>query len=460
MKHMSWLAVCAFVSIAVLCPQATTQVDIPAPQQQYQVLPPVEDSTINLRATVDLRVASQALDRALPRTFGENRGGEIVQYGIYPSPPSQVTADRTTFRLRLPFVYKAGIPGVASCGFNEAARRAELVTNSPLTLQANWSLGAAPSSAVNLIDKCTLTLLGIDVTGLVQDKANAFVPTLNQEIRNRIGAINFRPTVQEAWSRIAYPLAVAPNVWLTLNPKLAMAAHPNGTGTAVELAGGVVARPQVMFSSVAPQSTAAAFPPLTVGPLDDRFHIAADAIVSYDEANRLLQQHLRGKSLDFTIDSWWPFHRMRRIQIADANVLAAGEKLALKVVLNGDFVGTVYFSGRPTYVDGNNASIRVDDLDFTLQTKQLMPKALNWVLHKKFVDVLRGAAVFPLNENLNSARDAAAAALNRTVAPGIVLAGTVRPFEPKGIFLANVGIVARAMANGAASLTVSPALEP
>jgi hypothetical protein len=81
------------------------------------------------------------------------------------------------------------------------------------------------------------------------------------------------------------------------------------------------------------------------------------------------------------------------------DVYGIGRTAILQLDIDGDVKGSVFLRGTPTYASasqGQTDVLTIQGLDFSVETKSVLTKATDWLLHPDLVSALRGAAIFPL----------------------------------------------------------------
>jgi len=239
-------------------------------------------------------------------------------------------------------------------------------------------------------------------------------------------------------------------MWLMLHPKTVMAANPNLANDVVTLSAGITARPEVIISPNAPGASTSPFPPLQPGPTSNAFHVALVASVSWNDATTLLSKLYLGKEYKAG-----PF---KKINIDSINVLGNGNTMVVEVKVSGSVGGSLFLQGTPTYVRSRAGSvvedIEVPDLDFTADTRNVILKSADWVLHSTLRNDLRAKAIFPLGTRLTDLQANLQNAINRQLGPTVKLSGKIDNVTLRGVYLANDALTVQAVANGTTQISV------
>jgi hypothetical protein len=117
--------------------------------------------------------------------------------------------------------------------------------------------------------------------------------------------------------------------------------------------------------------------------------------------------------------------------------------LIVALQVDGSAKGWIYLTGTPTY-NSQDSTIRVPDLDFDLNTKNILADVANWLLHPQFVSALRAKIGLPIGNRLTQVKDMIESGLNRDVIPGIRLHGSVTAISIIELFPVRTGMEIRA----------------
>lgn len=452
--------VVAFAHLGAL-KQCAPTLDIPRPPTFNPPPPPqAELSTINLEVTVPVSPVQDAIHRAVPWVVAEDSGGSCDEFGIYRTgprdigdPPS-VTAAGPNVTMKLPLAYRGGrrcFP-VASCGYNEPARRVDVVTTIATQWNPNWKLDVTPTTGFDFLDQCTVTFLGINVTDKVRQAARPHADAVNDRVRSLLGQrADFAAQAQQLWSQLNAPIDLGQGAWLNVNPAQVRVSALNGQGSRISLSMGLSARPTVILSNAPPAPTPVALPLLASGGQADRFHVVLDTTAPYAATAERVDKALIGRVVDLPMG--------KQVRIVDTELFGAGNLVIVAVTVQGAAKGTVYLAGTPLFLgvapNGDHEVIVVENFDFTLETKNVLLKTANWLAHRKFVDEIKSHLRFPVSRQLSQLRSQLNAALNRQVGPG-TMSGGVEALRVIGVYTYPDRLQVRGVADGTARITITP----
>ncbi len=425
-------------------------------------VPPLPVSTISLPVTVDLRSLAAQVETAVPReqrasgdwtVVARNPVGDFgIRYEAWREPLTmamsgdQLNVEAHLFywleaaqRVPKPLIGGSFWQTLASCGRGEPPRAAVLALQTTLAWSPDWRLlpatVALPASYPN---KCRITFLKIDVTDKVDEVFAKGMLTASQMADQAIATQgNLRPLAERVWRQLQEPVMLDSGVWLAMSPATAAAAPIAGQGMLATTSIMMTATPSVSFGA-RPAAPQRALPKLEQARPTTGFQVAVDGEISFDEATRQLARAFRGKRQKVG---------GREVTVEDIRVFGSGDMAVLELHLSGDLDGTLYLAGRPVYDDASGALI-LSDLDYSLETGQMLARAADWLYHGSFRETIAQQARMTLTRKLGEVRQRIERSLNRVLAPGATLVGKVGSVRPVGVYVTPKSFRARVAIDG------------
>ena len=146
-----------------------------------------------------------------------------------------------------------------------------------------------------------------------------------------------------------------------------------------------------------------------------------------------------------------------RIQIANVQLAGiGGGRVALGVTLAGHVRGRLYFTGTPS-LDPVHHQINVPDLDYDVGTAQMLVQSFAWLRGVNLRDFLRDRARLPDSAAVGKRRGLAENGINRALAPGVTLSGTIHDARGTRVHATTQGIQVRAVADAVFKLAIDRA---
>jgi 16S rRNA (guanine966-N2)-methyltransferase len=424
-----------------------------------------------LRAPViyDLRSAVDAMEEAVPRAFGAlderhphpDNDRVHVAFEVERS-PFQWSLNGDTARIVTTLRYRGRgwydpplAPEVsASCGTGdeEPRPRAVLTLVSPLTVDEGWRLrsNARVESIVPASedprDQCTVTVFNIDVTERVLSAAQGFLESNASRIDEEVARVDLEGRLQGVWERLLEPHELTDDVWLQVTPSSVSLGEIRGEGDRVNLAIAVGASPRLVLGP-RPDWSPTPLPPLGSGVAGEGLRILLDARGHYAEAGERLTHEFGDRSFD------WGGQTFR---IREATLQGIGNgKVALGVRFEGSARGRLFLVGTPA-IDREAGEIHVPDLEFDVETLNLLMRSAAWIARGDLVRTLREEARLPVSDVLAFAKEKLLEGLNRELSDQVRLEGEVLSVELLGVRATAAGLQVRASSEARATIVVTP----
>lgn len=306
------------------------------------------------------------------------------------------------------------------CGFDEPERQVEIGFSSSFRLQPDYLLRTRIVRKEPVAkNKCEVCFWGKDVTKDVLDGLRQQLDASKKAMDDSFGVVNLRPYLQQAWNLLNDAYNIPGIGRFRLNPKSLRMQNLSASNDLLNLNIGITASPVVSFEKTA--TAHSPVPNLTSTANGGGFSIYLDAALQYDSLSRVVNGYMAGKRFDLS-DGLFAKH------IVVKEVTLAGNEtgnLLIKVDFTGSFSGTAFFNGRPTY-NAALQTIEVQDLDYDLQTKNLLLKTAKWLFNGKIESELKKASSINLSSYFDAAQKALNTYLNQEWTKGIRGTGAVK----------------------------------
>jgi hypothetical protein len=446
-------------------------VEIPKPSEAVAPpppAPPVEESVLHIRVTVSLNDVASAADEAVPHEGAKEEvwqdGGTLAGHGPYQyfyrfvrGPiQARMVEDRLVieypefrYRLAIKLIKPDGAVIVGGCGYDDdLPKRLRLTATSRVSWSDAWRLKSETSFDPPIfLDPCQLTDQDIDGMPIVRSLIDARLPALGSAIDEKLHErTEAKGRAGAVWQKLQEPAALTPNIWLTLNPTGAQAGPIGAEGerliqTSVDL----LLRPTASLGSQ-PASASRALPSLELTPRSgDGFHLALPVFAEYPAINRLLDQRLVGNEIPSSVGD--------PLKIVSARLYGSGANLILELGVTGGINGTLYAIGTPV-LDTDTNMLRFERFNFTVETKNVLLKAANWMVHDDILSRLEPETRIDLSEQVDTLRRQLSRALTRQVTPDTWLEGSVTSLQPRAIYPVPGGVEIQMIADGSLRLSV------
>ena len=454
------LALVAFVILgaAVGC-GGHFEVPVPVLSAPVEQRPPSEPATITLPIAIALSKIRAQLDTVFPPADSLDRakctavGGLVCHRFQYRRDTLDLRAngDRVTLQTHLRYAASVGLPGVggiASCGFPpEPLQRAEVRLATTLYWRSDWRLGSRGTNVgATLNDRCEVTLLHVDATSIVK----RIIDGQSEDLRRQIDSVlplaaDMRSAADSLWQLSQDPLALdsASSVWLTLSPETVSLAPIIGSASTISTALVLTARPRV---TVGPKPSVATqpLPSLTLARRSSGIHVPVEVELPFADLSQKVTGVLAGDTAG------------KGMHVSEVKVWGVGDTAVVKVDVEGKVNGSLYLLGRVGY-DSLSRTVLLSDLRYTLESHDMMTRIKSTFgagRIKAAIDAATGKGHLAVGEQLDSLKSRLNYELNRSLAPGVRLAGSVNDVRFSKMFTTQTAFVLRVVLDAEAVIVV------
>ena len=297
-----------------------------------------------------------------------------------------------------------------SCGTgSEGARRVNVGFNARFALNPDYTLQAQVSRTPSVpIDQCTVCFWGQNITSQVMAAIDAQMDTASWGIQDTLRRLNLRPQFQALWQKLWATYRLYNVGYLRLQPERLRVSELEARGDTLYLSVGISGRPLISLTPL--KDTVTAVPDLSDFTPRHGFNIYLDARLDYDSLAVLLNAQLDHRT--FAVDN-----RTLTVEKCFIAPLDQGH-LRIGFQFSGSENGTFYLSGVPQ-LDTAAGVLDITDLDYRLETNNLLIRTASWLFSKKVLRELRAYTRFPLRDYLEQVRAKANAQLSQSIVRGI-----------------------------------------
>lgn len=138
----------------------------------------------------------------------------------------------------------------------------------------------------------------------------------------------------------------------------------------------------------------------------------------------------------------------KSIILKDLDLYGNGDRLIIKVAATGTLDGIFFLNCRPVFNPQTNV-FSVEDVDFDMQTKDLLLRSADWFLHGTIRSSIQERLNMDLTQRLTQARELANKAMTRVkLAENIVLTGNVKTMKLSDVMVQKDKISIQVSAEG------------
>jgi hypothetical protein len=436
-----------------------------------QVIDSLPESQIDIPISINLKPIYQLAERNVDTVFTspdyptgwvQEECATRYKYHFRRS-PFQMTASGTTFNLAFTGYYQIiGSTRVCAygsalspwtpecaCGFKEPERRVNISFSSSFQLQKNYLLVTKMTrSEPKALDKCNVCFWGQDITTTVLNGLKKELDASKKAMEDSFGRINLRPFVQQAWNRLSGVYEIPGAGYLALNPKKLRMDNIAAKNDMLNISIGISATPVISLGQPAVKPTPV--PDLTTSKNPGGFNIFLEAALQYDSLTQVMNSYLIHKRFDVT-DGIFKKH------IIIENTKVSGDdkgNMLIDLEFSGSFKGAVTFKGKPVY-DSATKTITVENMDYDLQTKNILLKTAKWLFNKKITSELKKYTAFNMTSYYDTASKTLNDWLNREWTKGIKGSGNIDDLKLTAVYALPQHLLIRSNCVGKLAVAVN-----
>jgi len=459
--------------IGLVAACAGGRVEAPEPARDFSrdtfALPSLPPGTIIAPLTLDRESAVAALEKEVPRKFGNINERIVLPDAARKSfafevtrEPFKVTFVADTILLTSVIHYQGrgwldppiGPDIQGECGTKGEPPRARLRLRVVPRLSENWRIRVrtrvdtiVPYSITER-DQCEVSFLQFDVTGKVLNGATAALRKLLPQVDRQLAMLDVRTPLERIWVELQQPIRVTDSLWLILQPIGVHLGRVHGSKETVGAQIGVTAMPRILAG---PKPVVASVPLPPLGPIRDAegFSMLVEGNFAYGVMSGVLTEKLKGQKVRAAGGTL----EVRKVTAYGVG----GGRMAVGIDFTGSARGRVWLLGTPRY-EAATGLISVPDLDFDATSAGMLVQGVAWLKGDAIRQFIREQTKVPAGDLMKQIQDMAVKQMNRELARGVKLEATIAASEPAGIMVRADGLILRARATGAARLELGPEL--
>ncbi len=325
-----------------------------------------------------------------------------------------------------------------SCGVHEPMRNISIGFISEVGLSSTYRLQTKTSvDFIQPIDPCKISFANIDITEKLVSQIRTSLQQLAAEVDIQTSTYPFRKQIEEVWNKLSGEFPAGELGYFYINPQSFSLSSIQFDGKYLNVQTGI--RCQPAFSLKSEQQQKKPLPDMEKIGTENGFALFVDASLPYPELNRMAKRMLPDTT--FVING-------RSFHIDEISFMQAAEnKLTTKIRFSGNKKGTIYLTGTPV-LDTLKNEVSMPDLDFDIDSKNILVKSASWILDGKIEKKLRKKMIFPLSTLMASTKKEAETAMNRKLENGITLKGNINLLQTKYIYALPEKMIVRIKTTG------------
>lgn len=336
-----------------------------------------------------------------------------------------------------------------ACGVSESERRINIGFGANFQLQPNLILNTKiVRPEPQAIDKCTVCFWGQDITKTVLDGMRKQLDASKKTMEDSYGAVDLRPYMQQAWDKLSAVYSIPGAGYFALHPKRLRMENIAASNDMLNISIGISATPVV--SLIRPDAPQTAVPDLSRNNNPAGFNIYLEAALQYDSLSQVLNSYLLHKRFDVSEGLF-----AKHIVVEDTKVSADEQgNMVIKIQFSGSFNGTAILLGKPSY-DAATRTIEIKDMQYDLQTKNVLLKTAKWLFSSKITSELKKYTKFDMSTYYETASKAINEWLNKEWTKGIRGSGEVSDLRLTGVYALKDHLLIRTNCAGKLAVMVN-----
>ncbi|TDB57333.1 DUF4403 family protein [Arundinibacter roseus] len=391
----------------------------------------------------------------------ENDQNDNLKAKVWKLSPIKVQALDSTFLFDVPLKvwvsagYKISPLGVTMSGYKDSEFSLRIRFISKISVTPDWQLST--HTYVDSYDwikepEIKVAGLSIPIKSMVSRTLNRNFDKITKAIDEQVGStIELKKYVQQAWETVHRPVLLSEeyNTWLLVVPTGLMMSPLLVKNNIMRTTIGIQGYTQTVTSSEKPVMGATPRLPAlqTVEKMPGEFKIGLISKLPYAEATRLAQKKFIGEKFSFSEGKY-------QVEVTGLDLYGQNENLVIKANLKGSLNGIIYLKGKP-YYDPVTKNLSLKNLDYDLETKNVILKTAGWLLQSKFSKMMEQQFVFPIGQQIAETQAVIQKNLtHNTLTKGIILNGKINEIEPHKVYLTPEHLYSVVFAGGQVTLRV------
>lgn len=272
-----------------------------------------------------------------------------------------------------------------------------------------------------LADEVGIGPISIRPRNIIEQFTQPVQRTLTELVGRKLNEkFPLRPEVAKVWNAAQKPILLDKrySAWLVLNPQEVQLYPLYANQQQVRVGVGVTSFAELVVGPEPQARPVTPLPKLRPASGQDRsFRVALHTDLYYRDILKIAAPLLLDKEFG---------SNGRSVVLKGMDLYGNGDRLVIKLETAGSLEGTLYLTCRPVF-NPQTGVFSVDEVDFDLQTQDLLVKTAEWFLHGTIRTTIQERLNVDLSQRLQQAREMADKALGRVkLAEGLFLVGSVK----------------------------------
>jgi hypothetical protein len=416
-----------------------TTVNAPSPKEFYlkNVLGP-QISNINLFTTFKKNELLAKSNSLIPELLYEDNNIEDDNYTLKVLRSGNLKFDISENEIKASLPVKIKAKARINLGFFKHEQEAEFEIipsfKSRFSIEKNWQMKTQTiPDGFEWISKPKVKIgpVEIDVAPFIEKtlskQLQKFCTILDEKV---VELVDLKPFAEKAWSTVQQPIMLSEkhNIWVQVKPLdiklLPIYSDTLGIKAGVNISAIIVTqigdKPSIETNPL-PEIT-------TVEDIQNSITLYLQSKISFKSVSEIATEYLQKEEITFE-------SILYNVKVKKVEFYGSGKRLVIKAGFEGSFDGNIYFYGIP-YYDSTNCSIKVKDLNFDIETQNLILKKYQWLAKGTLLKKFEKALSFPVKNQIEQAKSTIKTFVdNRQINNYVKVMGEVEQIFPQSIDL-------------------------
>lgn len=226
--------------------------------------------------------------------------------------------------------------------------------------------------------KVKIGFMKVGVKKLVEKQLDKRMDGLLENIDQSIHEkLDIKPLISKVWTDIQKPILInkkVTQVWLKAEPQKLFMTHINGKDGYLQLNVRLQAELHTLFGDTAGMVINKKLPPLLHHEdTSSHFSLYVKSSIPLELLTDLLNEQVGRK--DFSVEGYEDY----KVSLDKFQVLSSDSQLVLKVGIDGEINGDVYFNGSPMY-DSASQVLTLQNFDLAVSSEEVLMNTAEWLL--------------------------------------------------------------------------------
>lgn len=323
-------------------------------------------------------------------------------------------------------------------------------------LNSNWEFNTNTKvEGFEFITEPRISIGGINIPikPLVERVLYNYQPFIARQIDEQVANnVVIKPQVLQLWNALKEPIEISKDykTWLKVEPQDMLISPIRTKGNKLNLNIAMKAYVDTYIGNPKLEKSKAStdLPPLKfVSNPPAGFSINISNLLPFKEARTMAEELFLGETFSFNNNKY-------AIKVEGIDLFGTMEdQLVIKLNLSGSIAGTVFLKGDPVY-DKTTKTIRLDNLDFDIKTRNVLLKSAAWLLEGKLEKEMAKEMAFSVDDMLSQVQSSVTSSLSQEYIKGVKIETSSLKIVPKDVSLSKEGIVSHFAAIGNIKLTI------